>query len=69
MEHYSDIMRAAEAMEQELRDLRRDLHKYAEPGWLEMRTSALIAEKLSGWASGPLGRGGHPIREPYGAAG
>ena len=32
MEHYSDIMRAAEAMEQELRDLRRDLHKYAEPG-------------------------------------
>lgn len=49
MEHYSDIMRAAEAMEQELRDLRRDLHKYAEPGWLEMRTSALIAEKLSGW--------------------
>lgn len=47
MEIYSDIMRAAEAMAQELQALRRDLHRYAEPGWLEMRTSALIAEKLS----------------------
>ncbi len=27
--------------------LRRDLHKYAEPGWFEFRTSSLIAERLS----------------------
>ncbi|HWL24205.1 MAG TPA: amidohydrolase [Ureibacillus sp.] len=28
---------------------RRDFHKFPEPGWLEFRTSAIIADKLEGW--------------------
>jgi aminobenzoyl-glutamate utilization protein A len=34
------------ALEPELVATRRDLHKYAEPGWTEFRTTALVAKKL-----------------------
>lgn len=32
-----------------LSEWRRDFHKFPEPGWLEFRTSAIIADKLEGW--------------------
>ncbi|WP_158599664.1 amidohydrolase [Lysinibacillus halotolerans] len=34
---------------QVLKEWRRDFHKFPEPGWLEFRTSAIIAEKLRTW--------------------
>ncbi len=47
MERYQEIQDMVWAMEPELRRLRRDFHKYAEPGWMEMRTSSLITEQLA----------------------
>ena len=47
MNIYEKIIRAAEAQEKELIATRRDLHKHAEAGWFEMRTSSLIARKLT----------------------
>ena len=47
MNIYEKIIRAAEAQEKELIACRRDLHKHAEAGWFEMRTSSLIARKLT----------------------
>ena len=44
---YEKIMENAEALEPWLRETRRDFHKYAEPGWCEMRTSSLIARELT----------------------
>ena len=38
---------AANAMSGELTALRRDFHRYPEMGWLEMRTSAIIAKHLT----------------------
>ena len=45
------IIRMAEAMQPDLVALRRSLHRYPETGWLEMRTSAVIAARLRalGW--------------------
>ncbi|QCR32260.1 amidohydrolase [Lysinibacillus sp. SGAir0095] len=34
---------------QVLAEWRRDFHQFPEPGWLEFRTSAIIAEKLDAW--------------------
>ncbi|MBQ7656523.1 MAG: M20/M25/M40 family metallo-hydrolase [Clostridia bacterium] len=36
-----------DAMEPDLIRIRRDIHRYPETGWLEMRTSAIIHEALS----------------------
>ena len=47
MDTYNYIISAADAMADELTATRRDFHKYAEAGWLEMRTSSLIARKLT----------------------
>ncbi len=47
MNTYEKIIIAAEAMEQDLIAQRRDFHKYAESGWFEMRTSSIIARKLT----------------------
>lgn len=47
MNTYEKIILAAEAMEQALIAQRRDFHKYAESGWFEMRTSSIIARKLT----------------------
>lgn len=47
MNTYEKIITAAEAMEKALIAQRRDFHKYAESGWFEMRTSSIIARKLT----------------------
>ena len=44
---YQKIMNSARAQEAQLTALRRDLHKHAEAGWKEMRTSSIIARKLT----------------------
>lgn len=44
---FKKISEMAEAMTEELVACRRDLHKYAEPGWCEIRTATLIARKLT----------------------
>ena len=47
MECYKKIAELTDAMEEDLIAQRRDFHKYAETGWLEMRTSSLIARQLT----------------------
>ena len=44
---YERIIRLVEGMEEELVAYRRDFHKYPEAGWFEMRTSSLIARRLT----------------------
>lgn len=46
-EMQKEIEKEADALEEALIALRRDLHRYPEPGWMEVRTSALIARKLT----------------------
>ena len=48
-EIYQNIIEEAESLEQELIKLRREIHQYPEPGWMEMRTSARIAELLESY--------------------
>ncbi len=43
---YTDIIQHSENLRDKLIDFRRDLHKHAELGWLEIRTSSIIAEHL-----------------------
>ena len=47
MNVYEQIKASADAQLEELTAVRRDFHKYAEPGWQEMRTSSIIARKLT----------------------
>ena len=47
MNIYEKIIASAQAQADELTALRRDLHKHAETGWLEMRTTSIIARKLT----------------------
>lgn len=47
MNIYETIIEKAEALAPEMVALRRDFHKYAETGWLEMRTASIIARKLT----------------------
>ena len=47
MSIFERIEASAQAQVEELTQLRRDFHKYAEAGWLEMRTTSIIARKLS----------------------
>ena len=47
MNIYQQIIASAQAQAAELTALRRDFHKYAESGWLEMRTSSIIARRLT----------------------
>lgn len=44
---YGNIEKLADELQEELIECRRDLHKHAETGWLEMRTSSLVARKLT----------------------
>lgn len=44
---YDKISQLAESMEERMVTYRRDFHKYAESGWFEMRTSSLIARRLT----------------------
>lgn len=43
---YDFIQSDAAALREELTALRREFHRYAEPGWLEMRTASRIAREL-----------------------
>lgn len=43
---YGKLSRRADELRETLIACRRDLHKYAETGWLEMRTASLVAGKL-----------------------
>ena len=47
MEIYQKILKYAEEAAPDMSAIRRDFHKYAETGWFEMRTSSIIARKLS----------------------
>ena len=47
MDIFEKIIALSEGLEQELIAQRRDFHKYPEAGWLEMRTSSIIARKLT----------------------
>lgn len=43
---YEQMMTLADALNDKLTAYRRDFHRYPETGWLEMRTSAIIAQQL-----------------------
>ena len=47
MTTYEKIIEVAESLESDLIATRRDFHKHAETGWFEMRTSSLIARRLT----------------------
>ena len=47
MQIIEKIIAQAEALQPEMVAQRRDFHKYAESGWFEMRTSSIIARKLT----------------------
>lgn len=47
MEVYEKIISYADGIASDMATVRRDFHKYAETGWFEMRTSSLIARRLS----------------------
>ena len=47
MELFQKIADMADDLLPEMTAMRRDLHKHAEMGWLEMRTSSIIARKLT----------------------
>lgn len=44
---YEKIIGVTDEITEELINIRRDFHKYAESGWFEMRTSSIIARKLT----------------------
>lgn len=44
---YDQIVKMVDEIAPELVCVRRDFHKYAESGWFEMRTSSIIARKLT----------------------
>lgn len=44
---YEKIEKMADDMYEETVKIRRDFHKYPEPGWVEIRTSSLIARRLT----------------------
>lgn len=44
---YKKIEDEADQLYEKTRDTRQDFHKYAEPGWLEIRTSSIIARRLT----------------------
>lgn len=47
MDILQKIIASAEAQTEELTKIRQDFHKHAESGWLEMRTTSIIARKLT----------------------
>ena len=44
---FEPILKEIEAMQDKLTAMRRDFHHYPETGFLEMRTSAIIAKRLT----------------------
>ena len=47
MNVYEQITKMADDMAEDLVATRRDFHRHAESGWFEMRTSSIIARKLT----------------------
>ena len=47
MDVLQKIIASAQAQTEELTAIRQDFHKYAEGGWVEMRTTSIIARKLT----------------------
>ena len=47
MDIFGQITAMADERKGDLVAQRRDFHKYAEKGWFEMRTSSIIARKLT----------------------
>ena len=47
MDIYEQIIKETDKITGELTAQRRDFHRYAETGWFEMRTSSIIARKLT----------------------
>ncbi len=47
MSTFEKIIKMTDEMQQEMVAQRRDFHKHAEMGWLEMRTTSIIARKLT----------------------
>lgn len=47
MDRFATAVQMADSLLPELVTIRRDLHKHAETGWLEMRTSSIIGRKLT----------------------
>lgn len=43
---YKNIVQRGEELEKETIEMRRDFHKHPETGWLEMRTSVIVSERL-----------------------
>ena len=43
---FTEIQREIDAMQPDLIRIRRDLHRHPETGWLEMRTTAILAKEL-----------------------
>ena len=43
---FTEIQKEIDAMQPELVRIRRDLHRHPETGWLEMRTTAILAKEL-----------------------
>ena len=44
---YQKIAELASGVQDKIAAQRRDFHKHAETGWLEMRTSSIIARRLT----------------------
>ena len=44
---FEKIVKLTDEITEELIGIRRDFHKFAESGWYEMRTSSIIARKLT----------------------
>ncbi len=44
---YKQIEELSDSLYEKVKNIRRDFHKYAEPGWLEIRTSSIIARRLN----------------------
>ena len=47
MNGFETIIKMTDAMQEDMVAQRRDFHKYAEMGWLEMRTTSIIARQLT----------------------
>ena len=47
MDGFEKIIQVTDAMQPEMVAMRRDFHRYAEMGWLEMRTASLVARRLT----------------------
>ena len=44
---YEEVCALAEGQEEAIRAMRRDLHRYPELGWFEIRTTSIIADRLT----------------------